>query len=375
MRIENLLIAADSDHDANLLYAVGMMSPAPLLYFRVRGRSHVITSAAEVARARKAARHCRVASLSALEEKLRRKGIDSSLPNVITLFLREHRLKKIFVPENFPLGLAKSLRETGIKLKVKEGCLFPERALKSADQAKKISAALTMAEVGLSEAIRVLKSSKIDKRGQLFYHQIPLTSEKLRAVIDTTVLQAGGLPRNTIVAGGDQSCNPHEPGHGPLKAHQPIIVDVCPRSEKTGYFGDLARTVVRGRGSDAIWKLYHAVARAQEIAFSKLANGVCAAESHQAVQDFYAMEGYKTVRKNGRVEGSPDHLGHGVGLELKEFPRLGPASRDVLRTGNVVTVAPGLYYEGLGGVRLEDIAYITSTLPRNLTKFEKSLEL
>src|SRR6185369_2497813 len=121
-------------------------------------------------------------------------------------------------------------------------------------EVKKISAALMMAEVGMAEGMQALSSSKIGKGGQLIYRGAPLTSERLRAVIDCAILQASGLAANTIVAGGRQGCDPHERGHGPLRANEPIILDIFPRSQKTGYFGDITRTVVRGRASEAVKK-------------------------------------------------------------------------------------------------------------------------
>ena len=108
----------------------------------------------------------------------------------------------------------------------------------------------------MAEAIQVLHRAKIGKGRRLLYHDVPLTSEKLRAVIDTAILQAGGLASHTIVAGGGQGCDPHEAGYGPLRAHETIILDIFPRSQKTGYFGDITRTVVRGPrqrgGSEAL---------------------------------------------------------------------------------------------------------------------------
>ena len=91
-------------------------------------------------------------------------------------------------------------------------------------------------------------------------------------------MQASGLAANTIVAGGRQACDPHERGHGPLRAHEPIIIDIFPRSQKTGYFGDITRTVVRGRASEAVRKLYDTVCEGQKIAFEKIRAGVPTAE-------------------------------------------------------------------------------------------------
>ena len=155
---------------------------------------------------------------------------------------------------------------------------------------------------------------------------MPLTSEKLRAVIDTAILQAGGLASHTIVAGGKQGCDPHEAGYGPLRANEPIILDIFPRSQKTGYFGDITRTVVRGRASEAVRKLYDTVRQGQKLAFQKMRPGVPTAEVHRTVQEFFEREGYRTGRRNGRMEGFFHGTGHGLGLEIHEAPRVGPNS-------------------------------------------------
>jgi len=372
---ENLLIVADSERDANMLYAVGLVVPDPFIYFRIDGHCHVVVNDLEVNRVAKKARHCRVLSYNQCLEKLRRKVKRPGLATVISFLLRERQLRKIFVPANFSLGLARELRNYRIKVRVKKDGFFPQREFKSADEIKKISAALMMAEVGLAEGMQALKTSKIGRDGALVYHGAPLTSEKLRGVIDTAILQAGGRTNHTIVAGGRQTCDPHEQGHGPLRANEPIILDVFPRSQKTGYFGQLTRTFVRGRASEEVRRLYDTVARAQEVAFTLLLPNAKAVEVHDLMQKFFETEGYKTVKKGGRMQGFFQGTGHGVGLEIHETPRIGVSSQDMLAAGQVVTVEPGLYYPGLGGVRLEDVVAITPQGARNLTKFEKMLEL
>ena len=232
-----------------------------------------------------------------------------------------------------------------------------------------------MAEVGLAEGIQVIKRSKIARNGTLVYNNNPLTSERLRAVINTAIIQAGGIASHTIVACADQACDPHEEGHGPIKANTPIILDVFPRSQKTGYFGDITRTVVKGRASEAARKMYHALIRAQELAFKHISDGVQARSVHKIVADFLEGEGFKTGKNRGRMQGFFHGTGHGVGLEIHEAPSIGRTSDDLLRRGQVVTVEPGLYYPGIGGVRLEDMAVVTRNSPKNLTKFEKIFEL
>lgn len=377
MSHETLLMVADSEHCADMLYAVGLFVPDPFIYLRIKDRSYVVLSDLEIDRARVHAPHCRVLSLSQCQNKLRKDGIKKpGLAHIIRDILRERGIGKVLVPHLFPHGLARELQKLKLRVKPRRGPFFREREIKSSEEIKKISAALVMAEVGLAEGIQALRSCKTDKKRRLIYHGNLLTSEKLRAVIDTAVVQAGGLACNTIAAGGRQGCDPHERGHGVLRAHEPIILDVFPRSQKTGYFGDITRTVVKGRGSEPVRKLYDTIARGQEIGFKHFKAGASGREVHQRVQEFFRTEGYKTGKVGGRMQGFFHGTGHGVGLDIHECPRVGPNSNDTLRAGHVVTVEPGLYYWDLGGgVRLEDTTLVTSNGARNLTKFEKVLEI
>ena len=376
MSPDDLLIVSDSDHDADMLYAVGMFVPDPFIYLRIRGRCHVVMSDLEIDRARREAPHCRVLSYTRIADKLKRQGVRNvSQSHVVNQILREKGVRAIRVPPKFPLGLATQLRALKINVRLVKGPCFPQREIKSAEEVKKISAALMMAEVGLAEGLQALKNAKAGKGGRLTYHTVPFTADKLRSIIDTAILQAGGIACHTIVAGGRQGCDPHERGYGPLRANEPIILDVFPRSQKTGYFGDITRTVVKGRATEAVRKLYHTVALGQDIALGEMRNGVKGADVHKAVCEFFDSRGYKTGRCNGHMKGFFHGTGHGLGMELHEGPRVNPTSRDTLRTGHVVTAEPGLYYPEVGGVRLEDVVLIQGRGNRNLTKFEKVLEV
>jgi Xaa-Pro aminopeptidase len=374
-RPENLLIVADTDHDANMLYATGLFVPDPFIFLRLRGRDMVVMSDLEIDRARQQAPHCRVLSLSDYQKKLRSRGIKQlGFAQVIQTILRQKKISSVFVPHNFPLGLATELQRLRISLRVKPD-FFSERELKSPAEVKKVSAALMMAEVGMAEAMQALKTSKVARDRRLIYRGAPLTSEKLRSIIDCAILQAGGLAAHTIVAGGKQGCDPHEGGHGQLFANELLILDIFPRSQKTGYFGDITRTVVRGRSNEAQRKLYDTVLRGQMLAFKKIRDGAPTADIHQTVLGLFEQEGYKTGKHHGRMQGFFHGTGHGLGLEIHEAPRMGSSSRGVLRAGQIVTVEPGLYYPEIGGCRIEDVALVTHRAARNLTQFEKVLEL
>jgi len=376
MSQENLLIVADSQRDANMLYAVRMFVPDAFIYLKLNGRCHIVLSDLEIDRARKAARHCVVHSLSEHQDRLKKNGTKRpGMAHVIRALLKQHHQKKVSVPPSFPHGLARQLRDLNIKVKLWKQDSLLARELKSPEEVKKISAALMMAEVGLAEGIQTLKRAKVLKNRRLIYNNVPLTSERLRAIIDTAIIQAGGLASHTIVACGEQACDPHERGHGPLKANAPIILDVFPRSQKTGYFGDITRTVVKGRAPESVRKMYHTVAQGQEIAFKHLSDGASGRQIHKRVSDYFESQGFKTGKQSGRMQGFFHGTGHGIGLDIHESPRISKSSTDTLQAGHVVTVEPGLYYTGVGGVRLEDMAYLTRKSPKNLTKFEKVLEV
>ncbi|MHB1306946.1 MAG: M24 family metallopeptidase [Limisphaerales bacterium] len=379
MSPDNLLIVADTEHNADMLYAVRMFLPDPFIYFRTRQGDHIVLSDLELDRGRRKAGHCRVLSLSQCQRKLNGSGGahgSASLAEVIRQLARERRLKRFLVPANFPHGLARDLRRLKVRVKVKPGALFfADREFKNAEEIKKISAALLMAEVGMAEGLQALRFARIGPHGKLLQRGVPLTSERLRAVIETAIIQAGGTASHTIVAGGRQACDPHEIGHGPLKANQPIVIDIFPRSQKTGYYGDITRTFVKGKASEAVHRQYQTVRQAQEEAISRLRHGVEARSIHADIQKHFEAAGYRTSRRQDRLEGFFHGTGHGLGLEIHEPPRINATSRNRLRSGHIVTIEPGLYYRATGGVRLEDVVLITPSGARNLTQFEKVLEV
>jgi Xaa-Pro aminopeptidase len=318
----------------------------------------------------------RVLPLSRYLKRAQNRGVKTpGLADAAAALCREVKVKKVTVPFGFPVGVARQLRKLGLRLKIRDVWFFPEREFKNAMEVKMISAALVMAEVGMAEGIQALKRARIGRDRKLMFQGLPLTCEKLRSIIETAVLQAGGVATNSIVAQGSQACDPHERGHGPLLAHVPLVVDIFPRSARTGYHGDITRTLVRGRASDPVRRQYGSVLKGQAIAFTMLRDGVAGSEVHAAVERFFRSEGYRTGRRKGRQVGFFHGTGHGLGLEIHEPPRASRTSQCILRAGHVVTVEPGLYYPDTGGIRLEDVALVTHGEPQNLTQFEKVLEI
>jgi len=179
---------------------------------------------------------------------------------------------------------------------------------------------------------------------------------------------------NTIAAGGDQACDPHNRGSGPLRANELIVVDVFPRVAATGYYGDMTRTFLRGRASDAQRALVAAVRAAQLVARRAIRAGVIGRTIHQKVVDVFHQRGFETKHgKNGSV-GFFHGTGHGLGLAVHELPRISGNVNTTLRHRSVVTVEPGLYYPGIGGCRIEDVVQVTSAQPKLLSRYHYDWE-
>ncbi|MEO8824538.1 MAG: Xaa-Pro peptidase family protein [Chthoniobacterales bacterium] len=367
------LLFADSESSADILYATRFFAPDPFLYLQKNGKSWVILSDLEVDRGRKQAEVNTVLSYSDLEKKTPvRAKTKPSLAKVYAHFLNQQKVSRVEVPHDFPLGLATELKKLGVTCVPTTTLFWPERELKSAAEIKNISQALRITEAGMARGIEVLRAAKIGKNKALRWGNAALTSEILRAEIDIAMLRKGGMPANTIVAGGSQACDPHERGSGPLKANSLIILDLFPRDSRTGYFGDMTRTVVRGRASDAQRHLWETCLIGQKLAFACIKPGADGALVHQGVKDLFTKVGYPTVRKKGRWQGFFHGTGHGLGLEIHEQPRFGAT---VFKPGQVITVEPGIYIPGVGGVRHEDVVVVTDKRHQVLSRFPKPLEI
>jgi Xaa-Pro aminopeptidase len=370
------LIVATSENDANLLYATRFFAPDAFILLIHRGRKLLVMSDLEIDRARQQAQVHSVLSRSKLEnqlEKLGEKTIDTAA--VLRLLLSERRIRSVSVPEDFPLGLAEKLKGKGIYVHIHPSPFFEQRECKRADEISYIERALRAAEAGMEAGIEMIRNSRVHSSGTLFWGGSKLTAEGLKQRINATILDRGCIAVHTIVACGDQGCDPHNEGSGPLKAHQSIILDIFPRSQNSGYWGDITRTVVKSRASERLKAVFMAVKHGQQRALEQIKAGVEGSAIHQSVQDYFKQAGFKTSRRNGRMEGFFHGTGHGVGLEIHEAPRLSSTASGRLKAGHVVTVEPGLYYPGLGAVRLEDLVVVTSPGNRNLTKFPKYLEV
>jgi len=368
------LLYAASETDADILYPTGFFAPDPFLFVLARGRRVMVMSDLEMDRARNQARVDQVMSWSRLAKDEEAAGGKATPAAVIARALRVLRVRRVEVPRAFPLGLAMELDERGLRLDVGPDPFWPQRERKRPDEVRAIQASLRAAEAGLEAGLAALGACAIGRDGSLRRGGRRFTAEDLRAAVNERIMALGCVPAHTICAPGDQAVDPHEEGHGPLRAHEAVVMDIFPRSERTGYFGDLTRTVVRGRASERLKEVYALVGEGVRLGHRRVKPGASGQAIHREIQDLFTARGYPTGSKDGRMQGFFHGTGHGLGLQIHEPPSISTRP-STLRAGHVVTVEPGLYYLGLGGVRIEDVALVTATGSRNLTRVPKVLEI
>ncbi|MFT5130086.1 MAG: Xaa-Pro aminopeptidase [Rhodothermales bacterium] len=365
------IIYGDSDRCADIRYATGLAIPDPFLYCDTGEQRFVIVSALEVARARATANDG-IDVFSCTEAKARFGMRKMAVHNQIMGISRSLDIWEWHVPGDFPLGIA---QRTPYKLRFRaaKGTLFPERAVKSEAEIEKLHAAEQITEAGMRAAIAMIAEST-RKGDELFWQGQPLTSELVKGEINSCIARHGGIAANTIVASSWQSSEPHNQGSGPILPDQPLIIDIFPRITESGYFGDLTRTVVKGKAAPIVRDAYAAVQAARNAGIGMAKPGVNGKDIHSRLHEILADAGFETDAKAATPYGFFHGTGHGVGLEIHEGPRVSIVD-DELKEGHVVTIEPGLYYREWGGVRLEDMIAITATGCRNLTSIEDVLEL
>jgi Xaa-Pro aminopeptidase len=369
-----ILIVAASERDANLYYATRFLAPDAFVFLQTATQKVMLMSDLELDRAKAQAAVDLVLSYSAYEKKLKDGGMtEPKGADVIAAVLQEFGLTDLIVPTNFGVELADALRERGFRLNTRKEPFYPERAIKSAEEVQSIVQTMRATEEALGHAIEVIRAADIFK-GQLYYEGKPLTSEYIKKLINVKLMENDCIAQHTIVACGDDACDPHHEGSGPFRAHEAIVMDVFPKSSKTGYYADITRTVVKGKPSDALRRIYDTVLEGQEMGLQLVKAGASGKAIHSAIQDLFERAGYQTGVIDERMQGFFHGTGHGVGLEIHEPPRISRLD-DTLQPGHVVTVEPGLYYLGIGGVRIEDTVLVTSHGCENLTAFPKFFEV
>jgi Xaa-Pro aminopeptidase len=375
---DGVLIYADSFRSADMRHAVPLGVPDPFLYAEQNGTRHIFTSSMEAVRLRE---------LGMFEVHVREElGFDELIDSGLgsrevgaQLALRAVAsigVKRATVPENFPVWLADRLRADGVQLDVDQDLFDDRRRAKTDAQVAGIRRAQRAAEAAMDACRELLRRSEVVGDALLLDGE-QLTVERVKADMNVVFAAHDTTADEYIVAPGPQGAVGHDMGSGPIRPNTPLVVDIFPRDNASAVYTDMTRTFVVGEVPDDVLEWHRLCKEALDRAIAEIRPGADCRAIFDGTCDIFEAAGEPTQRTKRPGETLGDGffhgLGHGVGLEVHEEPSLGRAAAKELVAGDVVTVEPGLYRAGYGGVRLEDIVLVTETGAENLTNYPYDL--
>jgi len=373
--LKPIVLIPSGEGDADFTYATGFAVETSLYIRFGDGDDVLVTSPLEIERARA---QSKTKSVLLLEDAgYEEAGPFISYARLAARMLREREIESARVSPRLQAGYLEAMRGAGLDVEVDRGLFVAERRRKSPDEARFIQASQGAAEAAVIEVVSQL--AQADTRdGILWLDERPLTSERLYARASLLLGEKGFACPDMIIAGSPECAMPHFRGEGPIRAGAPVIIDIFPASRTTHYHGDLTRTVVVGEVPEEIHRMHAAVLQALDAGIESIKTGASGRDVHQGVCQVLVDRGYGTTTKG--FEGADggarmNHsTGHGVGLDVHEEPTLRGPNENTLLEGDVVTVEPGLYLMGLGGVRIEDTGMVTSDGFKNFTTLTRSLD-
>jgi Xaa-Pro aminopeptidase len=377
-----LLFYADGYKFPDVYHTTKFLSPDPIIALEDVEELVIVASSLEEGRIRKESRATKVLNMNEFgAQDLAGKGLTGSdfFGTVIKRFLEDRGTSRVQVAPYFPVAMADRLREMGIELVVAKD-LGERRRAKRPDEIAALEATQRATEEAWREGVDAIGRAKARADGALELDGAVFTAERLRAIVETALLERGCASDGAIVAPGPQAADPHQIGTGPLHAREPIVMDIFPQHKVTRYWADMTRTVSKGEPQPEIRKMYGVVMRAQDAGIKALRPGVTGREVNEIVEDIIWAAGYDTQRPGQQKDpadktprGFIHSTGHGVGLEIHEAPTIGRSGTKPLVVGDVVTIEPGIYDPRIGGVRLEDMLVITPDGARDLTQAPRDL--
>jgi Xaa-Pro aminopeptidase len=362
--VPDVLIYGDTVTSPELRHEVPLVVPDAFLYLEGDGRRAVAIHALEIPRVREDAPELEIIPNASLgEDELYaagKQGPEVTL-EVVLRACREIGITTAAVPPSFPLETADFLRGNGVELNVDRELFANRRRAKNDRELEGIRNAQRACEAALDEARVLLRSARPNGEG-LEVDREPLTSERLKRTIESVFMRFDVEGGDMIVSHGPQTAVGHDQGSGQLQPNEPIVFDLFPRDRATGCYADMTRTYVVGQPSDEVQEWYRLVKDALDRSTAEVKPGASGRALFELVCRLFQDAGYKTQlnKAPGEVleDGFFHGLGHGVGLEVHELPSMGRTGHDLV-AGDVITIEPGLYRAGYGGLRLEDLVLVT----------------
>jgi Xaa-Pro aminopeptidase len=376
---EAVLIYGDSFRSPDMRHAVPLGVPDPFLYAEQNGSRHVFASSMEATRLRQLG----LFDVHVHEElgfdELMAAGIDESelYAQLALRAVGSLGLGRASVPRDFPIWLADRLRADGIELDVDQDVFDDRRRAKTEAQVAGMRRAQRAAEAAMDVCRELLRRAEI-RDAELLLDGEQLTVERVKADMNVAFAANDTTADEYIVAPGAQGAVGHDMGSGPIRPGTPLVVDIFPRDNASAVYTDMTRTFVVGDVPDDVREWHRLCKEALDAAIGQIRAGVEARAVFDLTCDIFEAAGEPTQRTKQPgetlVDGFFHGLGHGVGLEVHEEPSMGRLANKKLVAGDTVTVEPGLYRSGYGGVRLEDIVLVTENGAENLTDYPYDLE-
>lgn len=345
-----------TSHNLNLLHWGHLEAHDPFFAIKIRNRTIVFVSELEFGRFRSQSTFQEVHLWSEF-----RKGSSSNAPFWPPFFRflqKQYAIDQFLLPNDFPASIYAEIVSV-VPVAFDAAFFETQRAIKTVREVGEIRKACTIAAKILQKTIEKIRNSTV-KDGILYHEGKVLTSERLQGEMEVDALQQGCCAQGTIVAGGADAVDPHNPGSGVLREKQFIVIDFFPCLQSSHYYGDRTRTVFKGKPTEEQVRMYRAVQECQQLLIQRIRPGVYASELMSFALKFFEQQGYARKQTPNGCEGLIHSVGHGIGLDLHEYPSIG--SQPIrLEPGMVVAIEPGLYFPSLGGVRMEDDVWITET--------------
>jgi len=382
---EAILLYSESYKNSNMYYLTKFLAPDPFIFLKKANTDPIIVvNQMEYPRAQKQSIVKNVRSY--FDYKYLEMVQAAKEPHLGTMKFIANVAKKELgadtktcVPQDFPAMAADILREEGLSIKPMFNVVEKARETKDTNEIDEIKAIQAIAEEVTAEAIELIANADVGANGKLILEKRPLTVGKVKSFFGHKFLNHGCImEEDIIVACGPKGSDPHYFGdpQDELKANQPIILDIVPRSVQKRYWTDMTRTIVKGKAPDKVKKMFNAVLEAKNASMDAIQAGALGSDIHDVCCDVLEKAGYETIRGGKKITRGLTHsLGHGVGLDIHEGPRMSELYKFPLKEHNIITVEPGLYDPDVGGLRIEDIVEVTKTGCNNLTKMEICLEV
>lgn len=298
------------------------------------------------------------------------------IKNIATNLLPERGA--IGVPRSTDAQHISTLLQQGVEIKPSQNLFFEARETKDKREIKAIQKASLATETTFEHIIDIIQNSEIGPNKVLYYQKEPLTVGRIKRFLEHILVDNDSeCDEESIVVSGAKGVDFHYFGlrTDKLRADEPIIIDIFPRRIEERYHADITRTIVRGMLSKKLHRLLEAVESALNAVIDALQPGIPVEDLVKVMTDSFKRDGHESAyRSPGIKQGALHSLGHGIGLNVHEYPRLSMQSTPLL-THSVLALEPALYYKSIGGVRIEDNIIVTQKAPRLITKLPRTIFL